>query len=215
MKVETLLVTPFMQNARILWSEKSKRGVVVDPGGEAEIILEALERLGVTCEAIWLTHSHLDHCGAVAPLIEKLKVPLYAHPAERIMRSKVVEISRMYGLPDGILFNCPEPDHEIVGGEVLQIDGESCKVLFTPGHAPGHVCFYFKELGELIAGDTVFAGAIGRTDLPGGDYDTLISSIRTEILSLPDETIIRSGHGPDTTVGAERKTNPFLMRGAA
>ena len=209
--IHTVVVTPFQQNARIVHATGSTDAVIVDPGGEADSILAVLEENGLTLSAIWLTHSHLDHCGGVADILDRHQVPLYGHAVEAHMRSHVVEICQMYGMPAGDMRNCPEPNHYIEGGQELSIGGQTLSVLFTPGHSPGHVCMYHAGDGVLIAGDTVFSGSIGRTDLPGGSHETLLESIESKILSLPDETRILCGHGPETTVGKERKTNPWLQ----
>lgn len=210
LKSIVLELTPFGQNTRILWQDGSKECVIIDPGGEAPRILKEIADHGFVVREIWLTHSHLDHCGGVAPLLEKLKVPLVGHPEESMYRSKVEEISKMYGIPAGVFKCCPEPDRFITGGETLNIGECDCRVLFTPGHSPGHVCFYFEKDKILVGGDLVFAGSVGRTDLPGGDHQTLLDSIKREVLTLPDDVAIWPGHGPDTTVGIERRTNPFF-----
>jgi hydroxyacylglutathione hydrolase len=211
LQIETIPVTEFDQNARVVWCERSRLGVVVDPGGEPEKILEVVKSLGISIGQIWLTHSHLDHCGGVQPIIDALKVPLVAHPSEKMLRANVQSIAQMYGMPQGSLRNCPEPDISIVGGETLTVGDHAASVLFTPGHSPGHVSFYFADAGVVVSGDTLFAGSIGRTDLPGGDMETLLKSIRTELFTLPPATKVLSGHGPDTTVQRESSTNPFFL----
>lgn len=210
LKVETVPVTEFAQNSRILWCSETKEGVIVDPGGDAEKILATVKRLGVKITQIWLTHSHLDHCGGVEPLLADLKVPLVAHPEERMMRSNVKAIAQMYGMSPRDWHNCPEPDKEVRGGEKLAVGNRQCEVLFTPGHSPGHVSFYFPQDNVVASGDVLFAGSIGRTDLPGGDMKTLLESIRQRIFTLPPTTRVLTGHGPDTTVEEEVATNPFL-----
>jgi hydroxyacylglutathione hydrolase len=210
LSISTIVVTPFMQNARILTCTDTKVTVVVDPGGEPDRIISELHSRDLSCSQIWLTHSHLDHCGGVLPLLESLGVPLVAHPAEEAMRARVRSIAQMYGLPSSEWFDCPEPSVSIRGGEILPLGDLRAQVLFTPGHSPGHVSFYFESEKVLISGDALFAGSIGRTDLPGGDHSTLIKSIREKILTLDDDVRVLSGHGDDTTVGEERRNNPFL-----
>lgn len=211
LKIETVPVTEFMQNARVVWDSESKEGIIVDPGGDAERILAVVKREGIQVKAIWLTHSHLDHCAGVGPLLKVLSCPLIAHPGESMMRANVESIASMYGLPLSEWPNCPEPTVAISGGETLSVGTYQASVLFTPGHSPGHVSFYFDKENTILSGDVLFAGSIGRTDLPGGNHRELISSIKERILPLPDETRVLSGHGEDTTVGRERKSNPFLV----
>jgi glyoxylase-like metal-dependent hydrolase (beta-lactamase superfamily II) len=172
--------------------------------------LATAQRLGVSIKAVWLTHSHLDHCGGVAPLLESLKVPLVANPEERMMRSNVQSIAQMYGMSPAQWHNCPEPTVNVQGGETLSIGNSSCVVLFTPGHSPGHVSYFFEKDHILASGDVLFAGSIGRTDLPGGDTETLLDAIRREVFTLPPDTRVLTGHGPDTTVGEEKASNPFF-----
>lgn len=210
-KFETIEVTPFQQNARLLYCPDSNQAVVIDPGGDADLILSRAEKNNLTIEQIWLTHSHLDHCGGVADLKEATGATLLGHEIERPMRERVLEICRMYGLPAGGMKNCPEPDRYIKGGDTVTLSSYSFEVMFTPGHAPGHLCFYYEPGGVLFCGDTVFAGSIGRTDLPGGSHQQLIHSIKENILVLPDETRLFPGHGPETTVGREKLSNPFLQ----
>lgn len=209
--VINVIVTPFQQNCRVVGDPASKSAIVIDPGGDADLIEEALNRRSWTCEQIWLTHSHLDHCGGVAALKRRFEAPLVANPLEKALRENLLGIAKMYGFPPDMMENCPEPEIEIVGQEELQFQGYTFKVLFTPGHSPGHVCFYHQESNTIFAGDTLFAGSIGRSDLPGGDHQTLINSIRDEILCLPDDTKVLPGHGPNTTVGVEREGNPFII----
>jgi len=210
LEIITIPVTEFSQNARVLICNESKSAVIVDPGGEAERIAKECTKRDVSVNAVWLTHSHLDHCAGVAPLLKIFPVPLYAHPAEQMFREKVPEIAMMYGLPRGEWPACPEPSVNIKGGEELQVGKSVAKVIYTPGHSPGHVSFYFKSESVIVSGDVLFQGSIGRTDLPGGDHEQLINTLRTEFLVLPDDTRVLSGHGDDTSIGAEKRRNPFL-----
>ena len=209
-EILTLELTPFAQNTRIVFDRASSQAVVIDPGGDFPKIVQSLVANDLKVSQIWLTHSHLDHCGAVRPLKQASAATLYAHPVERELRARVVEICMLYGIPPGDMQSCPEPDVPISGGETLLLGEYIFEVLFTPGHSPGHLCFYHRESATLMAGDTLFAGSIGRTDLPGGDHATLLRSIRQQLLVLPDETRVLPGHGPDTTIGRERVSNPFL-----
>jgi len=202
-------VTPLQQNCRVLVEGATKRCVVIDPGGDAQILKALLTKEGLSPEAIWLTHSHFDHCGGAAELKRDFDIPLYAHPGETYFRTRVLDSQRLWQIP-GKMENCPEPDHSISGGETLSIGDERFSVLFTPGHAPGHLCFYSATGDILIAGDTIFFGSMGRTDLPFGDTATLFKSIREKLLVLPSETRVLSGHGPDTTIGAERLNFEYL-----
>jgi hydroxyacylglutathione hydrolase len=206
----TLPVTELQQNCRVLIDRVSSSAVVIDPGGEARRIIALLKKESVNLSEIWLTHSHFDHCGGVAGLLRERSVPLIGHRAEREFRSNVDRVKVMYGMTSNDMENCPEPTQFVQGGETLSFGGDQYQVLFTPGHSPGHVCFYNAAAGLLLGGDTLFAGSIGRTDLPGGDHDLLLRSIRSQLLTLPPETIVMSGHGPDTSIGRERRDNPFV-----
>lgn len=205
----TIPVTELEQNCRVI-ANAAGECVVIDPGGDVEKILGFVKSNNLKLKGIYLTHSHFDHCGGVAALLRaEPKLPLYGHPQEKGFRARVKEIAHMYGLSDAFE-NSPEPTQYLNGGETIQIVGAVVKVLFVPGHAPGHLCFYFPEEKTLVAGDTVFAGSIGRTDLPYGDHDLLLTSIKEKIFPLPDATIIMPGHGPDTTLAEEKRSNPYL-----
>lgn len=210
LKIITIPVTEFGQNARVLICSETKDAVIVDPGGDGDRIHKVCVDHGVSVKAVWLTHSHLDHCGGVAPLLKKFPVPLYAHPDERMFRERLPDIAMMYGLSASEWPACPEPSMRVGGGEEVSVGNNLAKVIHTPGHSPGHVSFYFQAESVIISGDVLFQGSIGRTDLPGGDHKQLLQTIRSEFLPLPDSTRVLSGHGDDTTIGAERKSNPFL-----
>ncbi len=211
LRIETIPVTPFSQNARLISDIEAGVGLLIDPGGEPERILKSAEAAGVSVKEVWLTHSHLDHVGGVAEIIRRTGAKLIGHPLEKDMRKHVVQICQMYGLPSAGFENAPEPDTYVQGGEVLRFANHDFQVIFTPGHSPGHVCFYQPEAGVLLGGDVLFQGSIGRTDLPGGDHETLLKSIDQLMKRLPMETRVLSGHGPDTTLGEERQSNPFLV----
>ncbi|MCS6962250.1 MAG: MBL fold metallo-hydrolase [Deltaproteobacteria bacterium] len=208
MEILTIPVTPVQQNCRILTNDKE--AIVIDPGGDVDKILNMISQRNLTLVEIWLTHSHFDHCGGVGKLIEKFpNINLVAHPIEKEFRKFAHQIATQWGIFDVV--ECPEPTKEIEDDAQMEVFGREVKVLFTPGHSPGHLVFYFPEDGFAISGDTVFQGSIGRTDLPGADYKVFMQSIRTKILTLPDEVRLLPGHGPDTTVGREKITNPFLI----
>jgi hydroxyacylglutathione hydrolase len=202
-------VTPFQQNCCILFDEETKRGVVVDPGGDVPEIEAAIAEAGVAIEAIWLTHGHIDHAGGAMDLKERLGVPILGPEAsDGTLLANLEAQARMFGL-GGAVRNVV-PDRWLVDGETLEIGPHRFAVIHAPGHAPGHVVFFDEEARFLHAGDVLFAGSIGRTDLPGGDHATLIHSIKEKILPLGDDVGFICGHGPGSRLGVERRGNPFL-----
>ncbi len=204
MLVYSATVGPFMENSYVLACSQTRQAAIIDPG-EAAPVLEIVRENTLEPLFILNTHAHIDHVIGVAEVQESLDIPFYLHPLEHEWAAQVGTQAAMFGLPAP---RAPRVDHEIKGGDRFTIGQLTVDVVDTPGHSPGHVSLLLP--GRTFSGDCLFAGSIGRTDLPGGDYDTLIQSIKTQLLTLPDETIVHSGHGPDTTVGQERSTNPFL-----
>jgi hydroxyacylglutathione hydrolase len=198
----------FAENSYLVIDDQSGQCIIVDPGQEAGLILHKVEQAGAQAVAIWLTHAHVDHVLGVAEVARKTGAIVWLHPADRQLYDAVPEQAAWFGLaaPEGQ----PAPDRDLAPGQPLQVGGLTFEVRHAPGHSPGSVCFVGH--GVVFSGDVLFAGSIGRTDLPGGDFETLIASIERELLSLPDDTIVYSGHGPETTIGRERRTNPFLTR---
>jgi glyoxylase-like metal-dependent hydrolase (beta-lactamase superfamily II) len=196
----------FMENCYLVGHDARGVAVLVDPGEEAGRILSELRRRRWALEAIWLTHAHIDHIMGVAAIREAFPtVPIYLHPADRPLYDGLPQQGQWMGLS---LAAPPPPDHELQAGQRLQVGDATFEVRWVPGHSPGHVAFVGH--GVIISGDVLFNGSIGRSDLPGGDFSTLMHSIQTEFLTLPDSTIVYSGHGPETTIGVERVSNPFL-----
>ena len=195
----------FAENTALLWCLETRAAVVVDPGAAAGAALDAAEEMGLDLQAIVLTHAHLDHVEGIPHVLDRVALPIHLHPDDRPLYDAAPAQAQMFGLTAPAL---PPPDEALVPGEPFPVGACTLEIRFTPGHAPGHVILVGE--GFVIAGDTVFAGSIGRTDLPGGDLETLLSSIRREILSLDDDTVLYPGHGPATTVGHERRSNPFL-----
>lgn len=207
-------VTPFQQNCAILWDAETKRGVVVDPGGDVPRILAALDELGVTVERILLTHGHLDHAGGAAELREALTAARGEPVAiegpderDRFLLEGIAAQAASYGIPG--LRNAT-PDSWLAEGDTVDIAGRSFAVLHCPGHTPGHVVFVHAEGRIALLGDVLFRGSVGRTDFPYGDTDALLRSIKEKLLPLGDDIAFLCGHGPDSTLGTERRTNPFL-----
>lgn len=199
----------FVENCYLVIDEAANACAVIDPGEQAGLILHKLRASGATPVGIWLTHAHIDHVLGVPELAAETGAPVYLHPDDRELYDAVPDQAAWFGLTAEPL---PPPDRELAAGERLTVGGLEFAVRHAPGHSPGHVVF--AGHGAVFGGDVLFQGSIGRTDLPGGDFDTLIGSIERELLVLPDSTIVYPGHGPATTIGAERRTNPFL-RGVA
>jgi hydroxyacylglutathione hydrolase len=210
LRVETIPVTLFSQNARIIWDTESKLALAIDPGGESHLLRKFVDRNGLKLSEIWLTHSHLDHVGGVKVLQEATGASLVGHQAEAPMRAAVPQICMMFGVPRDGFEICPEPDLYLWGGEKLTFAGREFQVIFTPGHSPGHLAFYCPTERFVLSGDALFQGSVGRTDLPGGSHPVLLESIQKLITTLPPETAVLSGHGPDTTLAIEKEQNPFL-----
>jgi glyoxylase-like metal-dependent hydrolase (beta-lactamase superfamily II) len=201
-------VTPLQQNCTLLWEEDSKRAVVVDPGGDVPAILEAIAETGVTVEAIWLTHGHLDHVGGAEELRAALKVPVIGpHLADKFLCDHVVESAAQFGLTG---MQNVTPDRWLTEGETLALGALRFEILHCPGHSPGSVVFFNPQMRFALVGDVLFNGSVGRTDLPGGSHATLIQSITTKLLPLGDDVGFICGHGPGSTLGDERRSNPFL-----
>jgi len=195
----------FVENCYLLIDESSRECAVIDPGEEAGLILRRIAEAGVRPVAIWVTHAHLDHVMGVPRLSRETGAPIYLHPADRELYDHVIQQGLAFGIR---VESLPPPDREFVPGETVQVGTAGFTVRHAPGHSPGSVCLVGD--GVVFTGDVLFAGSIGRTDLPGADFDTLMRSIERELLVLPDSTMVYSGHGPETTVGRERGTNPFL-----
>ncbi len=206
MKIVQIPNGVFAENCYIIVDEQARECAIVDPGEDAGLILHKVKDTGATPVAIWLTHAHLDHVLGVGRVAAETGASVWLHPADRPLYDAVPEQAAWFGLaPPGPL---PVPDQEMVPGQQLRVGNLRFDVRHAPGHSPGSVCLLGP--GVALTGDVLFAGSIGRADLPGGDFQTLIASIERELLPLPDDTIVYSGHGPETTIGRERTSNPFL-----
>lgn len=202
-------VTPFQQNCTILFDEETKEGVVVDPGGDVPHILKAIEEAGLKISAIWLTHGHIDHAGGAEELKEKLEVPLLGpHKDDVTLLSGLEDQAQMFGVTMDV--KNVTSNTWLNEGDEVEFSGHKFKVLHCPGHAPGHVIFYNEANGFAHVGDVLFSGSIGRTDLPGGNHQQLLDSIRDKVFPLGDHVGFICGHGPGGQIGQERRSNPFL-----
>jgi glyoxylase-like metal-dependent hydrolase (beta-lactamase superfamily II) len=209
LRAAILPVTPFQQNCTILWSEAAKKGVVIDPGGDVSRILDAVAKSGISVEKILLTHGHIDHAGGAAELRERLGVPVEGpHQADLFLLEQLAETGRSYGISGS---RDLMPDRWLVEGDQVMVGDIAFDVLHCPGHSPGSVVFVNREHRFAQVGDVLFHGSVGRTDLPGGDHESLIRSIKEKLLSLGDDVNFICGHGPTSTIGQERETNPFLI----
>ena len=210
MILEMLTVGPFQENCYVLGDEASGVGAVVDPGDEAARIAMAVEQTGLEIGSIIVTHAHIDHVGAVAALVDEYSCPVLMHAEAEPMLEQVPTQAMMMGLRFG---KVPTVDHHIGEGEMVEVGALRLRPLYTPGHAPGHLAFYIEEEGLVLSGDALFAGSVGRVDLPGGSMEVLMRSIEERLMTLPDETRVYPGHGPQTQIGNERVSNPFLQGG--
>jgi glyoxylase-like metal-dependent hydrolase (beta-lactamase superfamily II) len=201
-------VTAFEQNCSILWCDQTKKAAVVDPGGDLPKILAELEALGLQLDKVILTHAHIDHAGATSDLAEQAGVPVIGpHKEDQFWIDMLPQQSQMFGFPAAKTFT---PDRWLEQDDTVELGNEILEVLHCPGHTPGHVVFYHRGSHLLVVGDVLFQGSIGRTDFPKGDFDTLAKSIRSKLWALSDETKFIPGHGPMSTIGHEKATNPFV-----
>jgi hydroxyacylglutathione hydrolase len=205
--VRMFTVGPVAENTYIFRRDGSDRALIVDPGEEAEKLLAAIDGLGVTLDGILLTHTHFDHVGAVAPVAKATGAEVWVPKAEKFVLADIMSFVPWPGFGP---FESYDAEHTLEGGERLELAGFEIDVLFTPGHSPGHVTFSISDETAVFSGDVLFQGSVGRTDLPGGDWGTLLESIRGLVEGLPPETRVYPGHMGITSLGAERATNPFL-----
>jgi hydroxyacylglutathione hydrolase len=201
-------VTPFEQNCSIVWCDQTRKAAVIDPGGDLDRILTAAAKLGVSIDKILLTHGHIDHAGGTAKLARELGVPIEGpHEEDRFWIDGMPQQSKMFGFPDVEAF---EPNRWLHDGDSVAIGDETLEVIHTPGHTPGHVVFFHRGARLAFVGDVIFAGSVGRSDFPKGDQTILIASIREKLFPLGDEVTFVPGHGPTSTFGEERQSNPYV-----
>lgn len=209
LRVQIIPVTAFRQNCCILWDDESKEAVITDMGGDADVVWQEIAKNGLKAKEIWLTHGHLDHAGGVVSLHALCRLPVLGpHQDDAFLLDGLPQITQQYGFPVSPAF---KPDRWLNNDEVLSVGRFSFQVIHIPGHTPGHVVFYCEEAKLLIAGDVLFYESIGRTDFPRSNHDDLIHHIRHRLYTLPDDTVVISGHGRSTTIGHEKRHNPFIQ----
>jgi hydroxyacylglutathione hydrolase len=214
MQIFSAAAPPFFKNGYVVSSDATRDAILIDPGDEVNELVDVIRRENLKVSAILLTHAHLDHISGVAQAKSALHVPVWLHHDDLFLYETAVQQGMMFGIHTE---RPPAVDHFYVAGQPFAFGDCIVDILHTPGHCPGGVCLAIghrdEKTRELFVGDTLFSGSIGRTDLPGGDAETLYKSIRTVLFAFPDETVVHSGHGPDTTIGVERRTNPFVGEG--
>ena len=208
LRYQTIPVTPFEQNCSIVWCDETMKGAVIDPGGDLPKLLAAAKALGVTLEQIWLTHAHIDHAGGTGELAQATGMPIVGpHPGDQFWIDALPETGQRYGFPPALLFT---PNRWLADEETVSIGNCTLDVRHCPGHTPGHVVFHSPEAKRAFVGDVLFAGSIGRTDFPQGNHEDLLSSIRNRLWPMGNDTVFIPGHGPESTFGQERRTNPYV-----
>lgn len=204
----TVPVTAFAQNCSIVWCDRTLAAAVIDPGGDLPELKAEIARLGVRLEQIWLTHAHIDHAGGTGTLARELGLPIVGpHPGDQFWIDGLAKQSQMFGFPPAEPF---VPTRWLADGDTVQIGDSTLAVRHCPGHTPGHVVFHSAEIDRAFVGDVLFAGSIGRTDFPGGDHATLIASITQRLWPMGDQTVFIPGHGPESSFGRERRSNPHV-----
>jgi len=204
----TIPVTPFQQNCSLVWCDQTQEAAVIDPGGDLDRVLAEVQRLGLTLTQIWLTHAHIDHAGGTGELAQRLQLPIIGpHPGDQFWIDGLPQQSQMFGFPPAQAFT---PTRWLQDGDTVRVGQSELTVRHCPGHTPGHVVFYSAETQRAFVGDVLFAGSIGRTDFPQGDHDTLIASITQRLWPMGNDTVFIPGHGPESTFGRERRTNPYV-----
>ncbi len=208
-KVAVIPVTPFQQNASIIWCTRTNAAAIVDPGGDVPRLIDAARKLAVTPTTIWLTHGHIDHAGGATELAEALKLPIVGpHRDDQFLMDNLAAQGRMFGLEGA---RAVTSGRYLTDGDTVTLGEAMFSIMHVPGHSPGSVVFYHEPSRFMLAGDTLFQGSIGRTDFPYGDHELFIRSIKAKLMTLPDEVTFLPGHGPASTIGAERASNPFIQ----
>jgi hydroxyacylglutathione hydrolase len=208
LQYKTIPVTPFQQNCSLVWDDETRQAAVIDPGGDLDVLLAAVQQLGLKLEQIWITHAHVDHAAGTAELAEQLGLPIIGpHPGDQFWIDRLAASASSYGFPPAKAFT---PTRWLQDGDTVTLGSHSLQVRHCPGHTPGHVVFYAPDIKRAFVGDVLFAGSIGRTDFPMGNHDDLINAIVQRLWPMGDDTVFIPGHGPESTFGRERKSNPYV-----